>query len=164
MWMISDMFSIIQQRYFLLRNQQYALVTTITSVWVEAQSIQAQLSLDTHKLHTLQKRLCDANESLTAHGISNIVSGAQNTGLRRTVLLMTLKRNDLHMQIESLRFSICDLQTKYNLVMRNHRKLCCEIDVVDKELGDIKYEIGYDTQIFWNHMYDSYTPETLARR
>ena len=55
------------------------------------------------------------------------------------------------MQIESLRFSICDLQTKYNLVMRNHRKISREIDVLDVELDDIKNEIGRD----WNHMYVS---------
>ena len=158
MSMISCMCSIIQQRFFWLRNQQNALETTITSLWVEAGSIQALLSLDTHKRITLQKRLCDANESLTAQGISNIVGGVQNTVLRRTVLLMTLKRNDLHMQIESLRFHTCDLQTKYDLVMRRHDKICREINVLDMELTDIKNAIGLDTRIIWNDIYDSYTP------
>jgi len=149
------MFSMMQERFLLLKKQQDDLEPVLTSLWVESYDIEAHLSCETQKLNILQDRLRDANESLTPQGISNIAGVSQNTRLRRTVLLMTLKRNDLQLQIETLRSIMCDLRTKFNTVLRKHDKLCRESNIIDTELTGIGNAIGYDTRMIWNHIYAS---------
>ena len=153
--LIACMFSMMKERFLLLKKQQDDLDAVLTSLWVECYDVEAHLSCETQKLNILLDRLRDANESLTPQAISNIGGDSRNTTLRRTVLLMTLKRNDLQLQIETLRSIICDLRTKFNTVLRKHDKLCRESNIIDTELTGIGNAIGYDTRMIWNHIYAS---------
>jgi len=138
-----------QQQYTLLYKRSKAYDPGLTKLWTEAKEIAFDLSIHSQKLKKLENRLCDSNQCLTGPAISWIAGEHNNSSLRRTVLLMTLERNEVQMRIHEEKSIVENFKTRYNTVLNEHDKLCREAKIIDEQIWQIEHEISRDTKLKW---------------
>ena len=139
-----------QQQYFSLYKKQTDCDVLLTKLFTETKDIYAQLSFHQQRRNELENRLNDSNESLTGPAISWIAGGSYNQSLRKIVLLMTLKRNKIQMEIETEQSFIGNFTTRYNNVLKYHDKICRETNIIDQQIAHITNQISHDTRMSWH--------------
>jgi len=139
-----------QQQYFSLYKKRSDYDVLLTSLWTEVKDLYAALSFHQRRRNELENRLNDSNKSLTGSAISSIAGGPYNQSLRNFVLLMTLKRNKIQMEIETERSFIGNFTTRYNMVLKDHDKIGRERNVIDQQITHITNQISHDIRMSWH--------------
>jgi len=143
-----------QQQYFSLYKKRSDYDVLLTNLWTEVKDLYAALSFHQGRRDELENRLNDSNKSLTGSAISSIAGGPYNQSLRNFVLLMTLKRNKIQMEIETERSFIGNLTTRYNMVLKDHDKIGRERNAIDQQITHITNQISYDIRMSWHDIID----------
>jgi len=139
-----------QQQYFSLYKKRSDYDVLLTNLWTEVKDLYAALSFHQGRRDELENRLNASNKSLTGSAISSIAGGPYNQSLRNFVLLMTLKRNKIQMEIETEQSFIGNLTTRYNMVLKDHDKIGRERNAIDQQITHIKNQISYDIRMSWH--------------
>jgi len=111
------------------------------------------VSFHQHKKIELEHRLDDSNESLGGPGISRIVGGHDIEELLKILLIMSLKRSKIQMQIETEQLMIDDYTNRYNAIHEKHGKLCDKVDGIRKKIRRLENKINNNSAKNWDDIY-----------
>jgi len=147
--------TIMQQQYFALCTKRSDFEIRLTQLWTEAKDVSVQLALHQRRRNELENRLNDSNQSLTGPAICRIAGGPQNQSLRNLVLLMTLKRSEIQVKIESEQSIIGNFATRHRNVLKDHDRICREADIIDQQIAHITNQISHDTRVGWHRIHEA---------
>jgi len=126
----------------------------LTILWTELKDLHIKMLFHQQRKIQLEHRLEDSNESLEGPGISRIVGG-HNTKQQvlKFILIMSLKRSKIQMQIETEQLMIDDSTDRYNAIHEEHEKLCGKVDGIRKKIRRLENRINRNSAKNWDDIY-----------
>ena len=126
----------------------------LTILWTELKDLHIKMLFHQQRKIDLEHRLDDSNESLGGPGISRIVGG-HNTKqqLLKFILIMSLKRSKIQVQVETEQLMIDDYTNRYNAIHEEHKKLCDKVNGIRKKIRRLENKINNDSAKNWDDIY-----------